>query len=470
MRKNIAPLMLLTLMAVSPLALTSAQAQDAVVVPTATAVVAGNMYISLNGLRARSTPDDAGKTMGVLSLNEVVRVVSGELVNGKYVEIAITKPINKMLPSDHYYVVAEYLSAKIVDYKEFTGKYFVVLNVATETIRIYEKQCADFSCPHKMIMESEVVVGEDKDHPAAEKGKGRTVLGSYRLTGWAKFYQDSEGHYPSWYKEGYPELPSIDNNDWGDWFKNKVMPLNAVGKRDGHMRGAFGWYAGFQAPNPLGQWTHGTVGWGSDKDKYIKKTKKFLTNIVSDPRSSGCTRNNNEAIAFIRQIVDTGAPMIKIYAKEALRDPSLVDYRTDSLEWSYILTKRAGEKADRDEVLKALNLKGEEVDAFWKTKRAGGEMIIDPKSPVSNILEVGTYTIDTQPTVIEYTPGENMGKIKRSVGRKGNVYGIKSIEMQGTFYVDAGMLSGYHHPSSKLEISGFEDEETPPFMDAKNLK
>ncbi len=470
MRKNIAPLMLLTAIVVSPLAATSVQAQDAGTV-TAPAVTteAPIFYVALNGLRVRSTPEDAGKTMGVLSLNERVRVVNPTLINGKYVEIQIIKTVNKMLPSEKYYVQQEYLAAKIVDYKDFTGKYFTVLNVATETLRLYERQCADNSCPHKMIMETEVVVGEDRDHPAAEKGKGRSVLGSYRLTGWAKFYQDPDAHYPAWYRDGSPDLPEV-GAGFNAWLKNKHMPADAEGKKHGVMRGAFGWYAGFVAPNPYGQWTHGTIGWGEDKDAYVKKTKKLVTNIISNPRSSGCTRNNNEAIAFIRQIIDTGAPMIKIYAKEALLDPSLVDYRTDTQEWKYIMTKTAGEKADREEVLKSLKITGAEADAYWAAKRAGGEMIIDPKSPLNKILEVGTYTVDTQPTIIEYTPGEKLGKIERSVGRKGNVYGVDTKDMStGVFYADAGILAGYSHPKAILEVGGFEDEVTPSFMDIKNL-
>ncbi len=469
MRIHVAPIMLLSAMAISPLALSTANAQDLGNAPVVTKD-ANVFYVALNGLRVRATPEDTGKTMGLLSLNERVRVINNETGNPKYVQIEIIKTVNKIQPSEKYFIAREYLSEKIVDYKEFTGKYFSVLNVATETLRIYERQCADNSCPHKMIMETEVVVGEDRDHPAAEKGKGRSVLGSYRLTGWAKFYQDAEGHYPAWYRDGYPALPTIGENDWQDWFKKKYMPADAEGKIHGSMRGAFGWYAGFVAPNPYGQWTHGTVGWGEDKDKYIKKTKKLITNVVSNPRSSGCTRNNNEAIAFIRQILDTGAPMIKIYAKEALLDPSLVDYRVESQEWQYILTKTAGEKSDRLEVLKSLGVSGQEADMFWSAKRAGGELILDPKSPLNKILEVGTYSIDTQPTVIEYTPGEKLNKLERAVGRKGNVYGVKSKDMSnGTFYIDAGFLAGYDHPKAILEVGGFEDEITPSWMEIKNL-
>jgi hypothetical protein len=484
--------MILSAMAISPMILSNAHAQEEVLntennkaldlagalgeedadgLDNASVMVtqANTYYVGTNGLRVRSTPEDAGKTLGLLSLNEKVRLVTGELINGKYVEVEIIRTVNPMVKSEKYYVVRDHLSEKVVDYKEFAGKYYAVVNVATETLRIYERACLDNSCPSKMVMETEVVVGEDINLAKEEKGKGRSILGSYRVTGWAKFYQDAGGHYPAWYRDGSPDLPEV-GAGFNKWFKNRFMPLNAEGKADGKMRGAFGWYAAFVGPNPYGQWTHGTIGWGEDKEEYIKKTKKFVTNVVSNPRSSGCTRNNNEAIAFIRQILDTGAPIVKIYAKEALLDPSLSSYNGAVKTWSYILTKKAGQRSDRAEVLASLGVSGSEANMYWAAKRNGNDMIVDPKSPLNQILEVGTYTLDTVPTPITYTPGEKMGKIKASVGRKGNVYGIDTKDMSaGTYYVDAGILDGYHHPRVKLDFSGFEDEETPPWMDIRNL-
>ncbi len=431
-----------------------------------------DFYIGTNGLRIRSTPEDAGKVMGLMNINDVVRVVSPELINGKFVEVQIVKSSAKLLPADHYYVVQEYLTEKPVDYKEFTGKNFVVINVATETLRVYERQCMDNSCPHKMIMETEVVVGEDKDLKAAEKGKGRSLLGSYRISGWAKFYEDSEGHYPAWYKDGYPAVPKAGDNNWKDWFDKDVMPLGADGKKgEGKMRGAFGWYTAFVSPNPFGQWLHGTIGWGSNKDEYIAKTKKFMINVVSDPRSSGCTRNNNEAIAFIRHLTETGTPVIKVYAREAIMDPTYSNYREGAKNWDYIFTKKAGLKADRADVLKALGLTSAEVDAYWSTVRAGGTMIIDPKSNLNQILEVGTYTLNTVPTTIEFQERKKILGKWRDTKRTGNVYGLKKEEMSpGVYYVDAGMLSGYYHPTVKMEVSGFMDEVTPEWMNTYKLR
>lgn len=422
-------------------------------------------FVALNGLRVRSTPEDTGKTMGVLDLNEKVRIVSPEVYNNKYVQIRIVKTYNPMLAAEKYFVNRDYLSNVVIDYKEFTGKYFAIVNIATETLRVYERECIESSCTSKMLMETEVVVGEDVDLPKEEKGKGRSILGSYRVTGWAKFYQDGAAHYPAWYREGYPAIPEP-GSGFNKWLRSKLMPEDEKGKTIGVMRGAFGWYAALVAPEAYAQWTHGTIGWGEDKDAYVKKTKKLVTNVISNPRSSGCTRNNNEAIAYIRQLLDTGAPIIKIYAKEALLDPSLSNYTEETKEWSYILTKKPGEKSDREDVLKSLKITGKDADNYWTAKRQGGELIIEPKSPLNQILEVGTYTIDTKPTPIAFTPGEKLGKLERATARKGNVYGVKSKDMSnGVFYVDAGILSDYQHPTAILDVSGFLDEVTPSWMD-----
>jgi hypothetical protein len=314
-------------------------------------------------------------------------------------------------------------------------------------------------------METEIVAGEDTNHKKEEKGKGRSILGSYRITSWTKFYEDPNGHYPSWYKDGYPALP-LPGDSGRDWFSGKFMP-----EKHGVMRGAFGWYTAFVSPEPFGQWTHGTIGWGADKDIFIKRTKKILLNIVSDPRSSGCTRNNNEAIAYLREMLEVGTPIIKIYAKEELQDPTLASYPEQDTTWNYILTKNRFQKSDRMSVMKELNLNDQDVDAYWEAKRNGGEVLIDPKSPLNQILEVGSYNIDSHPDVIAFTPKSKMlGKIDRAIGRKGNIYGIRVKDMHGVFYVDSGMLTDYSHPDRVLESSGFADETTPPWMDIKNLQ
>jgi hypothetical protein len=469
MKRTILPLVLLSLAISSSLVNARADEQ----VPPAKTIVYNDQstyFISSNSVRVRSAPDSTGKILGELSLNDKVKIINPTVIYGhNFVEIRIVLTYDPIVKSEKYFVSADFLAAKVLDYKEFLGKYFVVVNVATETLRIYERICADNSCPHKMIMETEVVVGEDTDHPKEEPGKGRSILGSYRITGWSKFYQDTEAHYPAWYNESYPATPKPDAS-WSAWFSQSVMPRNKWGESHGSMRGAFGWYTAFVAPEPFGQWLHGTLGWGSDKDKFIKKVKEKLINFFADPRSSGCTRNNNEAIAFLRNIVDVGTPIIKIYAKEEVLDPTLKDYPGQKEEWQYVLTTNKNHAIDREEVLKSLAITSQDLDAFWEAKRGGGKLILDPKNPLSQIIEVGTYDIDVHPDTIAYTPGEKLSSFSRKLGQTGNIYGIKEKEMHGVFYIDAGMLEGYAHPNSVLEVSGFADEVTPSWMKHSNLK
>ncbi len=439
-------------------------------IPTVVLDETTTYWINNTVIRVRPEPSLNSKSLGELYLNDQVKVINPSVIyDNKFVEIKIVKTTSKINSSEKYFVAVEFLAPKKVDFKEFTSNTFVVVNVATETLRVYERQCGDNSCPHKMIFETEVVVGEDVDHPAAEKGKGRSVLGSYRIVGWSKFYQDGEGHYPAWYRDGYP-LPPAPSASWRDWFSKEFMPKDEKGKRHGEMRGAFGWYTAFVEPEAFNQWTHGTLGWGSDKDTFIKRVKKPLINVVSNPRSSGCTRNNNEAIAYLRKLTQNGTPIVKIYAKEEVLDPTYSSYPEQEKSWDYVLTTNRNHAVDKNEVLTNLKINEDELKAFWDAKKSGGELILAPNSSLNQILEVGTYTMDVHPDAISYTDGEKLGRIERAVGRKGNVYGVKSKNMFGTFYVDAGLLKDYQHPTETLEVSGFADEITPSWMNISNLK
>lgn len=423
------------------------------------------LSISANGVRVRSAPTVTAKVLGMLNINDQVRKIqhSSDFIED-FVEIEIVQTRSPILSSEKYFISNQYLADHPTDYKEFKGKYFVVMNVASEMLRVYERICADDFCYNKMLLETETVVGEDKNNPKDAPGKGRSILGSYRLTGWKKFYEDSIGHYPAWYNDSYPPIPSANAQNPAPWFLDKYMPLTADGKINGKIRGAFGWYTAFVAPQPFGQWIHGTIGWGENKDYYIQATKKFLTNILFDPRSSGCIRNNNEAIAYLRQILEIGSPIIKIYAKEQIFDPTLPIYKEEKKEWDYVLTKHAIQQTQKDEVVKALGTTTVELDAYWAAKKSGSGVILDPSDPLNEVLEVGQYTMDIHPDAVEFIPGERMSRLGRKILRSGNVYGIKSKDMSGIFFVDTGMLVNYNHPRAVLEVSGFSDEITPSWM------
>jgi hypothetical protein len=49
----------------------------------------------------------------------------------------------------------------------------------------------------------------------------------------------------------------------------------------------------------------------------------------------------------------------------------------------------------------------------------------------------------------------------------GNVYGIKSTDMYGVFYIDTGLVQDYRHPTDKkLKVGGDKSEIVPEFMKA----
>ncbi len=408
-------------------------------------VKVGDVYYSTtNGLSVRGAASTSGARKGALSRNDRVRVVGLGPEGSSYVQIEIVKTWNQILSSEKLFVSYKYLAAKRIDYRNYDSKYFVIQNIATERMRVYEKNCSESNvCYNKLVMETEIAVGEDKKST-------QTYVGSYRITDWIKFYQDGARHYPSWYDSDFPAVPKPDSS-FSRWMKRKYMPKVTVTnpktgktkrKKIGSMRGAFGWFTAKVGPNHHSQWTHGTIGWGSDKDKFIKKTKTWLANTFANPRSSGCSRNNNEAIAFLRHLVDVGTPIIKIYAKEALLDKDRVDYTERTNEWEYILTKsgvrRDGQKADKYEVL------------------ASG-------TPADEILEEGTYSVDTYPNIVYYTPESELSGQSRKIGDKGNVYAVKNENMNGTFYVDAGLISSdYKHPG-KVGRGGFSNEVAPSY-------
>ena len=406
-------------------------------------------YITTSRLRVRSSDEiintkENNNIVGHLNINDQVKVINnGNDLRDNLVEVEIISTKSKIKDSDSYYVSYQYLDSKKSKIKERakSSKYYIVQNLATERLRVYKRQCMDGSCPSKMIFETEMVIGE-----RTKKGGTLTSVGSFQILAWKKFYQDYAGKYPSWWRDSYPVPPEAGGSAL-KWFRKKYMP-KVNGKRKGEMRGAFGWYTahvgymsgGRLRKDPSGQWTHGTIGWGVDKKRYIQKTKKFWINVVSDPRSHGCSRVDNESIAYMHEILPVGTPLIKIYAKEALQDQNLTRYSEKTKKWDYILTKEKKGKAGRNAVLRR-GITGR------------------------RILEEGTASIDIYPNIIEYTPGEKLSNFRTKTKQTGNVYGIHSKKMKGVFYIDTGMVKNYRHPRDKnIKVSGTKSEIVPSFM------
>jgi hypothetical protein len=389
-------------------------------------------YITTENLNVRSSDRITNNNiMGKLNTNDQVRVVnSSQNFEGDFVQVEIVSAKNIINSSAQYFISFRYIDTMFRDLRAFTGTYFMIQNIATEKLRVYERVCADYSCPHRLILETNVVMGEDSPGE-------RTNVGSFRISEWRKFYQDHAAKYPSWYDPSYPAIPGP-GSKFTDWFKKRHMPPGP-----GEMRGAFGWYTALVEPNHAGQWTHGTIGWGADKQDFIDKTKKLIPNLVTSPRSHGCTRTDNETIAYLREILPVGTPVVKVYAIEELGDRSLRGYTQIPMVWDYILTTR-----------------GVRVDG----QKAGAREVLASGVSPHEILDRGMYYINRWPSVVEFKDG--IGRFRRKLGQKGNLYGVDGQSMRGVYYVDQGLLQDYAHPP-ELGVGGYTDEVIPTFMNAQ---
>ncbi len=317
---------------------------------------------------------------------------------------------------------------------ETLSQYIVIQNIATEQLRVYERCTLYPECPHRMIMETEIVVGRTHAEPDKEKkindpNRFLTWVGRYKLTEWKKFYQDYKAHYPSWYHPDYPPIPQKPRTK--QWFAKELMP-NGVGSA----RGAFGWYTAMVEPNSNQQWIHGTYGWGRDRNKYIHYTRNLWVNIFANPRSSGCTRVENQAIAYLRHLLPVGTEIVRVYAHEGYRDPNRTAYNAAArpVAWDWVLTtegvQKDGPDSDRQAVL---------------------ERRISPAS----FIEQGTYAIDRYPDAKGIMPKEPYYS-----GKSGNTYAIHDNEFQGVYLVDEGRFIYYRHPTP-LPRGGYEETELP---------
>lgn len=301
-------------------------------------------------------------------------------------------------------------------------KYVVIQNVATEKTRVYELCYTAPGCAHKMVFETDMLVGK------REEGDTRTLLGTYRISKWVKFYEDGKKLYPSWYDPSYPMPPSAGDSA-RKWFKEKYMP-NGLGE----MRGAFGWYAALAEPNAYGQWMHGTIGWGSDGDEFISRAKKGFVSIFVDLRSHGCTRHENRAIAYLNSFVPAGTPLLKVYAEESADDASLSRYASQKAPvlFNFALT--------RDQVRSA---KADSIEYSVVMAKINKGLITK-----NDVLETGEYLADRYPTIMPI----NEKKSAKS-GLSGDVYEVGRQNFRGTFSVDTGRFANYVHPQG-LNVGG----------------
>lgn len=405
-------------------------------------------FVSSEQVRLRSAANEEDNIVGYVFINDEVEIIDPQLIgpNG-YVVVRVIKSQSESTPlGTNVYLSSRFLneSPKAIDPAATnlnsaataapaptlsgtatppvnSGRLFVITNIATEKLRVYQRCLPSEKCVNRLIFEGGVVNGQDEDG-------NRTNAGYYRISTWHKFYE-TIGRYPAWYKPGYPDVPAPGNRS--AWFDSAYMPNG-----QGDMRGAFGWYTAHVGPNPAGQWTHGTGGWGEDGTDFITFKDSFLGFFAKlfnvHVRSHGCTRIDNEAIAYLRTLLPVNTPLIKVYAQEDYRDGNRTLYSDRPARWNYIMTKRGNQKQDGNHQV------------------ADREIVLASRTPQSEWIEQGTYEVDQYPDASSE-----------------DIYGLGSSSMQGTFYVDDGTLVGYRHPSG-IGVGGFAGLIAPEYVISKN--
>ncbi|MGE0633714.1 MAG: SH3 domain-containing protein, partial [Pseudobdellovibrionaceae bacterium] len=385
-------------------------------------------FVVGNDVNFRRAPSAEGEILKQLAKNSKIKILDIGADDTDFVKVEALEDSAEGFVS---YKFLSTIPSIVTPEEEASRKYFVVQNVATEVTRVYER-CQTPNCAHKMILETDIVVGRESGEET-DVDSFLTWVGRSRISSWIKFYQDVEEHYPSWYDPTSPMPPAA----WANpkkWFKTEFFPKPAVNKA----RGAFGWYAALLTPNVNFQWMHGTYGWGADEGRFIRLTRDGLVNLFADPRSSGCTRFENGAIAYLRHILPKGTELIRVYAFEAVRDKNRAAYQSQKAGgvFNYILTTEGVR---------------EEAPTIERSA------VLAQKLSSQEHLEEGQYKIDMFPDPKAFK--RTLFNTGRSYGESGDTYGIGKKNIFGYFLVDEGRFFAYRHPVVKVRRGGFKGED-----------
>lgn len=437
-------------------------------------------YVSYYYLNVRSAPTTADKNIvGNLNTNDRVELTNLMPGYSTFVQVRVISSTGTNFSSDdRFYVTKDYLSE---DPQPVTNasRYFIIQNIATEKTRVYERCTESPNCPHRLVMETEMVVGRNEEGTDKDRYAFMTWLGHSKVDQWVKFYSDSKQSYPSWYSQNQ-DLKSIPTPISDSMTKllgsQKWVVKGADGKDT--VYGAFGWYAAKLVPADESsgvnyQWLHGTIGWGKDGADTIDVTRGILINIFSNPGSHGCTRLENRAIAFLRAFIAPGTDVYRVYARESTREkevvsgvfkkkitplPRYAQNFNNPAHWNYILLTDGAQQAN-----------GLTADARVISARS------IQVTPGVNLLEEGVYDVDQYPN-----PNGLDYRYASQSGRSGDRYRIDSgkeedapnTHFQGYFLVDEGRFINYSHPDEtavkgKVHVSGLPDfiDSVPSYLE-----
>ncbi len=416
-------------------------------------------YIATESLNVRSSNSiTAPNIVGTLSQDDIVEIYSVLDETTPLVQVKIINSIS-VAPdvARETFVSKDYLSKtpSFANTGNTSSKYFVIQNIATEKTRVYERCTLTPDCPHKLIFETDTVVGRPEEGTNSDPKAYITWLGHSRISEWVKFYSDGAGTYPPWYTAGQDirSIPSPISNSISKVLGSTKWTVRRNGKST--MYGAFGWYAAKLTPaDETGvnhQWMHGTIGWGKDENKVIEITRGFFVNLFTNPGSHGCTRLENRSIAFLQHLLPVGTDLYRVYARESIRESAIplsryVDKYHNPGHWEYILLTNGAQKVN-----------GLTADAA--TVRNSGISILNGV----NFLEEGVFNYNQYPNAV--SPDYNK---TASSGKSGDRYQIDSgqpddtTHFRGYFLVDEGRFLNYQHPDEravhgKVKISGLAD-------------
>lgn len=423
-------------------------------------------YVVPERLRGRETPEqDPSEAATLLERNQEVQIIDptpigeDQVVSVRFRDSApeavaapIPVPVKplvkrsmaeppvleaKKAPPKKVYIPLKYLKKTPVEVtaaEDEADRYIMIQNIATEKLRVYERAAVSGQ-PNKLLFEVDMIAGEN----TPEKTR-RTAVGSYRIEKWVKFYQDNQGLFPSWYDPALASIP-LPGSSLEDWTQSYLMP-NQNGQTKGLVRGAFGWYTAKIGPNALAQWTHGTIGWGADQDRFIKLPKTQLAQYYGDPRSFGCTRVENRAIAFLQELLPVGTRVIKVYARESLGDQALSRYKNSSAQnFDYVLTNDEVRKEKPNSSLRA------------------AQLLRDVKE--NTVIETGSYALDVIPDAVPFKKTVKGVRLEATVIRpEANLYDLPESSFQGEFLVDEGRFVNYKNPR-ELRKGGYSDGLLP---------
>jgi hypothetical protein len=175
-------------------------------------------YTSGDKINLRTGPSQSSTIIGTLKLGDAVTLLHVGAPDNVYVEVQYKDILTEEMKTA--FITSEKISEVKKDLLVSSStsssgsaigapaarakEYFAIQNLATEKMRVYERCFSAANCAHKMVWETDVVVGR------AEEGNDYlTKVGFYKVTEWRKFYEDgsSPPKYPAWYKKSYMPPP-----------------------------------------------------------------------------------------------------------------------------------------------------------------------------------------------------------------------------------------------------------------------